>query len=157
MRIQISHSQAPVWSPLSRLCHRVRGWPSTKRCHYQGHQYLNIIQLAIYVGMYVSRVLDSQLLNGWCQGHQNCRVCSRTRSHDSVIFSYFWNSYFSSYGEFGEFITMHCSGVAEVRQCGSAHYKIGDAGFWWHVGSAHSASLAWNLDWPGTVKSLAGC
>ena len=37
----------------------------------------------------VSHVLDSQLLNGWTYGHENCRVCSRTRSRDSVIFSYF--------------------------------------------------------------------
>ena len=36
--------------------------------------------------MCVSHVLDSQLLNGWTCGHENCRVCSRTRSHDSVIF-----------------------------------------------------------------------
>ena len=36
--------------------------------------------------MCVSHVLDSQLLNGWTYGHENCRVCSRTRSHDSVIF-----------------------------------------------------------------------
>ena len=46
---------------------------------------LNIIELA----MCVSHVLDSQLLNGWTYGHENGRVCSRTRSHDSVIFSYF--------------------------------------------------------------------
>ena len=38
------------------------------------------------MGMYVSRVLDSQLLNGWTYGHENGRVCSRMRSHDSVIF-----------------------------------------------------------------------
>ena len=44
--------------------------------------------------MCVSHVLDRQLLN------ENCRVCSGTRSHDSVIFSYYWISYFSSYGEF---------------------------------------------------------
>ena len=31
---------------------------------------------------------------------KNCRLCSRTHSHDSVIFSYFWNTYFLSYGEF---------------------------------------------------------
>ena len=49
---------------------------------------------------YVSHVLDRQLLNGRCHGHENYRVCSRTRSHDSVIFSYFLDSYFSSYGEF---------------------------------------------------------
>ena len=45
----------------------------------------------------VSHVLDSQLLNGWTYGHENCRVCSRTRSHDSVIF---WINIFLSYGEF---------------------------------------------------------
>ena len=48
----------------------------------------------------VSHVLDSQLLNGWTYGHENGRVCSRTRSHYSVIFSYFLDSYFLSYGEF---------------------------------------------------------
>ena len=57
--------------------------------------------VCIYVSIYVSRVLDRQLLNGSSHGHQNCRVCSRMRSHDSVIFSYFWNSYFPSYGELG--------------------------------------------------------
>ena len=50
---------------------------------------LNIIELAMCVGVCVSYVLDSQLLNGWTYGHENCRVCSRTRSHDSVIVSYF--------------------------------------------------------------------
>ena len=34
-------------------------------------------------------MVDRQLLNGRCYGHQNCRVCSRTRSHDSVIFFIF--------------------------------------------------------------------
>ena len=48
----------------------------------------------------VSCVLDRQLLNGLCHGHENCRLCLRPHSHDSVIFSYFWNSYFLSYGEF---------------------------------------------------------
>ena len=52
--------------------------------------------------MCVSHVLDSQLLNGWTYGHENCRVCSRTISYDSVIFSYFSDSYFFSYGEFGD-------------------------------------------------------
>ena len=27
-----------------------------------------------------------QLLNGWCHGHENCRLHSRPHSHDSVIF-----------------------------------------------------------------------
>ena len=47
----------------------------------------------------VSRVLDRQLLNGWCHGHENCRLCSRPHSHDSVIFS---DSDLFSYGEFGD-------------------------------------------------------
>ena len=55
----------------------------------------------MYLCIYVSRVLDRQLLNGWCHDHENCRVCSRTRSHDSVIFFwYFLDYYFLSYGEF---------------------------------------------------------
>ena len=61
--------------------------------HLYGHmshwQNLNIIELAMCVRVCVSHVLDSQLLNGWTYGHENCRVCSCTRSHDSVIFSYF--------------------------------------------------------------------
>ena len=46
------------------------------------------------VGVCVSHVLDSQLLNGWTYGHENCRVCSRTRSHDSVIFFVFFGLIF---------------------------------------------------------------
>ena len=56
--------------------------------------------------MYVSRVLDRQLLNGWCHRHQNRRLCSHSHAHESV-FSYFWDSYFLSYGEFVELIKMH--------------------------------------------------
>ena len=71
------------------------------------------------------------------------------------FFSNFWDSYFSSYGEFVEFslrftaavsavavgqhiilkyvtqVVFHCSGVRGAcgSECGSAHYtKIGDAG-----------------------------
>ena len=36
--------------------------------------------------------------------NENCRVCSRTRSHDSGFFLYFSDSYFFSYGDFGELI-----------------------------------------------------
>ena len=50
--------------------------------------------------MYVSRVLDRQILNGRCHGHENCRLCSRPHSHLWVIFSYFLDYYFLSYGEF---------------------------------------------------------
>ena len=49
-------------------------------------------------------MLDTQLLNGWCHGHENCRLCSRPHSHEWVIFSYFLDSYFFSYGKFGELI-----------------------------------------------------
>ena len=85
---------------------------------------LIIIEEIMYI--YVSRVLDRQLLNGWCHHHQNSRLCSRPHSHESVI----------------------CS-------CGSAHYtNIWDAGFRRHVGSAHSASPAWTLDQPGTDSRL---
>ena len=55
----------------------------------------------MYLRIYVSRVLDRQLLNGWCHDHENGRVCSRTRSHESVIcFRILWINIFSSYGEF---------------------------------------------------------
>ena len=75
-----------------------------KRLKNASHIYhLNIIELA----MYVSRVLDRQLLNGLCHSHENCRLCSRPHSHESVISSYFWDSYFLSYGEFIELINMH--------------------------------------------------
>ena len=30
------------------------------------------------------------------------RLCSRPNSHESLIFLYFWESYFLSYGEFGD-------------------------------------------------------
>ena len=53
---------------------------------------LNIIELAMCVC--VSHALDSQLLNDWTYGHENCRVCSRTRSHDSVIFFVFFGLIF---------------------------------------------------------------
>ena len=52
--------------------------------------HLTIMQLAMYdSSMYVSRVLDSQLLNGSCHRYENCRLCSRPHSHDSVIFFVF--------------------------------------------------------------------
>ena len=47
-------------------------------------------------------VLDRQLLNGSSHRHKNRRLCSRPHSYESVIFSNFWDSYFSSYGEFGQ-------------------------------------------------------
>ena len=54
--------------------------------------------------MYLSRVLDRKLLNGWRHRHENCRLCSRPHSHESLMLSYFWDSYFLNYGEFGELI-----------------------------------------------------
>ena len=52
---------------------------------------LNIIELAMCV---CNTCVDSQLLNGWKYGHENGRVCSRTRSHDSVIFFVFFGLIF---------------------------------------------------------------
>ena len=54
-----------------------------------------------------------------------------------MIFSNFWDSYFSSYSEFVEFSLRFTAAVSAVggcgrlwvKGCGSAHYnKIGDAG-----------------------------
>ena len=48
------------------------------------------------------------------------RLCSRPHSHESVIFSNFWDSYFSSYGEFGEFsltFTAAMNGRSAVAVC----------------------------------------
>ena len=72
--------------------------------------------------MHVSRVLDRQLLNGWCHCHKNRRLCSRPHSHESVIFSYFWDSYFLIYGKFKMHEMKLCvqvlrSRVARVEPC----------------------------------------
>ena len=45
--------------------------------------------------------------NGWCHRRQNRRLCSRPHSCESVIFSYFWHSYFLHYGHFVEYMNMH--------------------------------------------------
>ena len=66
----------------------------------------------MYVCMYVSHVLDRKLLERLMYRHQNRRLCSRPYSHESVIFSNFWDSYFSSYGEFGEFSLRFPAAVA---------------------------------------------
>ena len=34
-------------------------------------------------------VLAVSVLAAMTYGHENCRICSRTRSHDAVIFAYF--------------------------------------------------------------------
>ena len=86
----------------------------------------------MYVCVYVSHVLDMKLLERLMSRHQNRRLCSRLHSHESVIFSNFWYSYFSSYGEFGEFslrFTAPLSGRSVSNK--AAHHitaKIGDAG-----------------------------
>ena len=114
-------------------------------------------------------VLDRQLLNGWSHRHQNRRLCSRPHSNESVILSNFWDSYFSSYGEFGEFSLRFTAAVSAVAQrslsgrcvykeSGSLHYtKIGDTGcIRLHVCSTHSTSPSWTLDQPGTVTVGSG-
>ena len=79
-----------------------------------------------------------------------------------MIFSNFWDSYFSSYGEFGEFSLRFTAAVSAVAQrslsgrcvykeSGSFYIKIGDAGcIRLHVCSTPSTS--WTLDQPGTVS-----
>ena len=42
----------------------------------------------------VSRVLDRQLLNGCCRRRENCRLCSRPHSHESLIFFVFFGFIF---------------------------------------------------------------
>ena len=73
------------------------------------------------------------------------------------IFSNFWDSYFSSYGEFGEFslrFTAPLSGRSLSNKV--AHHitaKIGDAGcIRLHVCTTPSKSPSWTLDQPGTVS-----
>ena len=63
--------------------------------------------------MYVSHVLDKKLLE---------RLMSpspKSHSHESVIFLNFWDSYFSSYGEFVEFSLRFTAAVSAVGGCGS--------------------------------------
>ena len=49
-------------------------------------------------------VLDRKLLERLMSpSTKNHSLCSRPHSHESVIFSNFWDSYFLSYGEFVEF------------------------------------------------------
>ena len=70
--------------------------------------------VCMYVCMYVSHVLDRKLLE---------RLMSpspKSNSHESVIFFEFWDSYCSSYGEFGEFslrFTAAMSGRSAVAVC----------------------------------------
>ena len=50
--------------------------------------------------------------------HQNRRLSSHSYSHESVIFSSFWDKYFLSYGEFAFFefnCTRLCAAVDNVR------------------------------------------
>ena len=67
-----------------------------KLCSLVGKMNLTIIEVAMHVCIvYVSRVLDRQLLNGTsCRRHENCRLCSRTHSHDSEIVFVFLVSIF---------------------------------------------------------------
>ena len=62
------------------------------------------------------------------------------------MFSNFWDSYFSSYGEFGEFslrFTAAVSAVAQRSLSGRCVYK-------------ESGSPSWTLDQPGTVTVGSG-
>ncbi len=61
-------------------------------------------------------VLDRQLLNGWSHRHIiACYVRVRILMN-RWFFSNFWDSYFSSYGEFGEFSLRFTAAVSAVAQ-----------------------------------------
>ena len=47
--------------------------------------------------------------------HQNRRLSSHSYSHESVIFSYFWDKYFVSYGEFA-FFELKCTQLGSCRR-----------------------------------------
>ena len=108
--------------------------------------------------MYVSRVLDRQLLNGWCHCHENYRLWSRPHSHESVIFSSFWDSYFLSYGEFVEFIMkLRVQTLRGARQRRAWSLAIGQSGVITLLGvtagkASHNASNA-----RGVAAGKMGC
>ena len=62
--------------------------------------------------------------------HQNRRLSSHSYSHESVIFSYFWDLYFLSYGDFS-FLSLTARGYVQpltTEHCGSVHdITIGDS------------------------------
>ena len=74
-----------------------------------------------------------------------------------MIVSNFWDSYFSSYGEFGEFSLRFTAPLSGRSLSNKAAYhitaKIGDAGcIRLHVCSTPSKSPSRTLDQPGTVS-----
>ena len=38
------------------------------------------------------------------------------------VFSYFWHSYFLTYGQFVEYMNIYSTTAGLTKQCGSAHY-----------------------------------
>ena len=65
-----------------------------------------------------------------CVHHQNRRLSSHSYSHESVILSYFWDSYFLSYGDllFLGLTARVATAAVENRHRGSVHYiTIGDS------------------------------
>ena len=122
------HGQSPLLRPSAPFLYEVAS--HVKNCH-SGHYYyyyllLNlrsprdyVVRSSVRPSVVCSRlwyVLDRQLLNGRSHRHQNRRLCSRPHSNESVIFSNFWDSYFSSYGEFGEFSLKFTAAVSAVAQ-----------------------------------------
>ena len=70
-------------------------------------QYITIIELPMWLAVCVwqstSRTADVTVTNR--------RLCVRLHSHESVIFSYFWHSYFLRYGKFVEYRNMHAMNI----------------------------------------------
>ena len=112
----------------------------------------------MYVCLYVSHVLDRKLLERLMSPSPKSQVMFTSAfSRIGDFFSNFWDSYFSSYGEFGEFslrFTAPLSGRSLSNK--AAHHitaKIGDAGcIRLHVCSTPSKSPSWTLDQPGIVS-----
>ena len=61
--------------------------------------YLIIIELTMCVWLCGHECVATDSSNGSCHRHHR-RLCLRPHSHESVIFSHFWYSYFLSYGHF---------------------------------------------------------
>ena len=78
--------------------------------------------------------------------HQNRRLSSHSYSHESVIFSYFWDSYFVSYGEFA-FFEFNCTRLHAAVDNGALrliplYYDRGQQVA--HSGRPHAESIIFN-------------
>ena len=147
--------------PLSATCGR-DWWLVAQPLESQPRTNLPIIELAMCVCMcvcmYVSHVLDRKLLERLMSPSPKSQVMfAPAFSWIGDFFSNFWDSYFSSYGEFGEFSLRFLAPLSGRSLSNkAAHHitaKIGDTGcIRLHVCSTPSKSPSWTLGQPGTVS-----